>query len=234
MIVKFNQVHELAFVHIIESMWKDRSTYNEMSYEYLDRYWYEDKWNNDGYIFFVSDDKYGRLTGFILGHITQDKIEILFLFVRPEDRRKNIGSGLKRQVIKYARQLGKKEVFAINLHSNERSLGMNVKIGNALNGLDGIKHFIENIDEFYYRSVYDLKRAEVETYISEEDRDVMPTMIPQDLTEVEDTSELPTELHDKVARMYKNDGITWLCDCSRCIRYREIKDDEDLEEQHSK
>ena len=161
MIVRFNKSHEREFLELVESMWRDKQTYLEVSYEYLDRYWYEARFYDSDFVFFVSEDKYGKVNGFILGEIFREVIEIVFLFVRPQDRRKNIGSVLKRQVIRYAQALGKKEVTAYNLHSNERSLGMNVKIGRSYAEQDaGVEHFIENIDEYYYKSVYVLDRQE--------------------------------------------------------------------------
>lgn len=144
MISRFEKKHEASFVNLIESMWKDKQTYLEVSYEYMDRYWYEDKYYNSNYVFFVSDDKHGTINGFIVGEIHESEIEIVFLFVHPVFRRRNIASGLKRKVLKFAELIGKDEVIAYNLHSNERSLGMNNKIG----------HVIEPIDEYYYKSVY--------------------------------------------------------------------------------
>lgn len=146
MITRFNKQHEKSFVELIESMWRDKQTYKEISYEYIDRYWYEDRYYDSDYVFFVSDDKHGRINGFILGEVHESDIEIVFLFVRPESRRRNIGTGLKSKVIQLAHLLGKDEVVAYNLHSNERSLGMNNKLG----------HVVEYIDEYYYKSVYQI------------------------------------------------------------------------------
>ena len=151
MISRFDKQHEEGFVKLIQEMWLDKQTYNEVSYEYLDRYWYEEKYYDSDYVFYVSDNKHGTINGFIVGEIHKTEVEILFLFVRPESRRQNIALGLKGKLIQNAHLLGKDEVVAYNLHSNERSLGMNNKIGSI----------IEPIDEYYYKAVYVLKERNV-------------------------------------------------------------------------
>jgi GNAT superfamily N-acetyltransferase len=144
MITKFEKRHEKSFLELIKGMYDDYQTYCEVSYEYLDRYWYMERYYDSDYIIFVSEDKWGDIDGFIIGQIYKEEIEVLFLFVTPLKRKMNVGTALKIELLQYAKNLGKKEVIAYNLHSNERSLGMNNKLG----------HHVEVIDDYYYKSVF--------------------------------------------------------------------------------
>ena len=128
MITKFEKKHEASFFYCVMSIWGDRDAYEGTSYEYLDPYWYEERFYDSDYTLLVSEDGFGNIYGFVLGIKEETDMRIIYMYVKPEFRRQGIGISFKQLLSEIAKNIGCKRVIAYNLYENFASVKMNMAL----------------------------------------------------------------------------------------------------------
>lgn len=124
-------------------------------YEYSDPYWYESKvLLNTDYVVLINEEAVIRgdslfankriITGFMVGKLVHDYMDIIALYVLPEFREKGIAMALKNQLRDVAESMGLSYIQALNRYDNPKSLNLNRKAGWILN----------RVSEDYYLSKY--------------------------------------------------------------------------------
>lgn len=135
---KYMKRHNASFLRLVRSMADERWVYDAIDYQLMDMYYYEDYiLMSEDYLTLVAENSTGDVIGFCVGSIRHDSVDIKILFVSKDQRRYGFGRLLKKQMTKYACELGKKSITAHNSYSNPISLKLNNSLGWTITPISG-------------------------------------------------------------------------------------------------